>query len=1327
MSYRYSREQLMDIHKSLEGSGSGSGSGDVSSLYAAGWHPGQANGSAARGWGKPSDGPVPQDPDVCWDAAGSVRPMWLQAMSEEEKEVSRDEVDTCYDSIANADQLFSSDINSPIKPPLQNKDGGHQGTGVNGRKASLSHGSSHGYGLSSPPSATRPGPRRRETTDTNPFPSGGLASPTAGRYSAREDQGYWLGRKSSDTKEPAEDAEEESVPREPKGPGFLMRSSTSGSAGFGSSSLWGSGGGGPPSATAGGFGNFALPSAGGSTDKKYGSTRGESRLAHLIPKESTENVGSRIGDGGNADLTRSWRSRPRTDTDPFGDDVSGSPPSMATSLQRGQGFDALTGSTGDLGMSGLSMGGESSLENGGFSPSGTNPYRSPPAEHGELEHEEQGDTVSAAFGGGPLARNFGAGGAALDGSDRSQTSSVGPKAYPSLGSLGGWPAGSSGTPDRERSAFGPAVGGSMFNPVSEVHSPGLSSFGGVFGPGSSGLPSAGGVGGVGRSSKLGSLFPPAMQAQMQEQELMHDATSDHARQSNPLGAIGAIGGHAGRGIYDDVFPTTEASRSPALSLTTDALHLGGMSSNMPAGFGAISAGPSFSTLAATAVDPSLAGRLEMVMPDRMRWVYMDPQGKVQGPFTGLEMNDWYKGNFFTADLRVKRLEDGEFEPLGQLIRRIGNSREPFLVPQVGIPHGIPSQTGPFSPSGAGGVIQPPLPGALPTYGRTLTADEQNNLERRKQEEQMMMARQREFVQQQNVPKYPAGTMPGLQHQTSQHSLHSQPSFGSITSPMAMAPPPHQLPLGAAYFGEAIGKPGATQSQGMANPAAAGLFREDDLAQLSGSERGVLASMASSQSMGFFQPQQPSLISPPAVDLRSQLPGMDQLQDDDEGFKAKLQEFNYLREGLETATAADKAPFGPEQAALGAPPPALTAAAEFMSTRSIRTEAEARKAAEAPAASAHRTQPMSTSQVKLDAWAKPAATSGLPMPFPAPPPSRVEQQQPGTPETATSAASQPPPLAPWARETGVESHKGPSLKEIQEAEARKAARADEAAAAARRAALEHEAATMRERERAAASNTGLATTSTWGSGSPVTAAPPSAWAKPGAGNAKGGGSAGGVPAAPAGASGGAMAAPGAQAAGGKSRTKTLADIQREEELRKQKALQAQQLALQQQAAAGMSASLGVGAGKRYADLASRSGAQQAGVGAVSGGATGAGGWATVGAGGKVKVPTGPATAGSQQPQQSRAVSTGSMRNAAQAAAAVATSSRPALPKGAVGNVAAAAAVAGNTGGGKPDTGKAAVDEFHKWTRRELVRGVSAGVDGEFVKRCRIDVSQKGRPS
>ena len=45
------------------------------------------------------------------------------------------------------------------------------------------------------------------------------------------------------------------------------------------------------------------------------------------------------------------------------------------------------------------------------------------------------------------------------------------------------------------------------------------------------------------------------------------------------------------------------------------------------------------------------------------------------------MHDWFKAGFFGPDMLFKRVKDAEFEPLGQLVRRIGNSREPFLVPQ----------------------------------------------------------------------------------------------------------------------------------------------------------------------------------------------------------------------------------------------------------------------------------------------------------------------------------------------------------------------------------------------------------------------------------------------------------------------------------------------------------------------------------------------------------------------------------------------------------------------------------------------------------------------
>ena len=182
----------------------------------------------------------------------------------------------------------------------------------------------------------------------------------------------------------------------------------------------------------------------------------------------------------------------------------------------------------------------------------------------------------------------------------------------------------------------------------------------------------------------------------------------------------------------------------------------------------------------------------------------------KGPWSGLEMHDWYKAGFFSPELLVKKYEDPDYEPLAQLIRRIGNSREPFLVPQIGIPHG-PLSTQPGNAWAAQGGItagagpsasaQPPFAGSFPSFGTTLTAEQQNALERRKQEEQYLMARQKEHLAQQQI-LVKQMQMQGqhtmhphqLQHHSSAHSLHSQPSYGSITSPSGYQPSPTQGPV-----------------------------------------------------------------------------------------------------------------------------------------------------------------------------------------------------------------------------------------------------------------------------------------------------------------------------------------------------------------------------------------------------------------------------------------------------------------------------------------------------------------------------------------------------
>ncbi|KAK4156082.1 hypothetical protein C8A00DRAFT_12921 [Chaetomidium leptoderma] len=1269
---RYTREELLDIYRNQPESSQI----DTTGLLMPNWNPAQVNGNHPRPWGKPSDSPhVPQDPSVCWDLNGAMQPISFEDMSAEERE------------------MLTTDVNSTLKPPQQNKEGSHPGTGgINGRKASVSVGNPASFQTSSPSTASRPGTRRRETADTNPFPGVSTASPTANRFGRDES---WLPRRSTELKETISDEpEEETSARDAtpvrSQPFALLRSNTTGTSSLEmQGSFWGPGAAGNASISGiGAFGNFALPTPGAAGDKRLGA--GGSRLAHLLPKDSADNAGPKASDA------PSWRPRQRTDTDPFAADdgpsgsavLSGghdnSPPPTSAQHQRGGVFDTpVKGNAGEFGMAGLNLGHQGD-GNGPASPSETNPYRSPMADRGEEAHHGEHDVGRLTQPGpgsdqqsnfGTFPRSFAA--TAFDGSDRSQTSSVGAKGFASVNPLSGWPAGPSvGTPDRERAPpFPHAFGGSFFNSLTDLPSPGLGGLGGVFGP-----PSASRLG----RGKLESLFPPAMQAQMHahDQDSLSDSVPD-LRQTNPLGAIGrgTIGlqrdtdspVRSGRGGFEDLFATSESNRSPFS--TAEQGQPGLTTTSQPQSFPTTSGGTSFPSSQSTA-DPTLVRT--MVMPDRMRWVYLDPQGTMQGPFSGLEMNDWYKANFFTPDLRVKRLEDHDFEPLGQLIRRIGNSREPFLVPQMGVAHGPAPMPGPFGGTPSDAV--PPLQSAFPSFGRTLTAQQQNDLERRKQEEQMFHARQREIVQHHHpafgrLPPLQPGGANALHHHSSAHSLQSQPSFGSMASPIGMA---SQHPLGPIAPGAGFFDSAAAMAPGPAQAPigpAADLFGPD----LNFSERQMLANIQTTSALlGNF----PGAVGGRAGDnsgLRSQLPSIDQLQKDSEGFSEKLEEFHELRAQFDAEQAAAAAGTSEVQEDVawheeqGGAPSAVevtkVATASALELTESKTYAQVQ-------AELTLTEKVRKTQANNAMSSQPPPASDLPMPFP--PPAQVTPlaaptaQRPasnlpaaygdrsgsGTPDTTSDgAALSAPPAAPWAPQPGAGAQKGPSLKEIQEAEAKKAAKREEAAAAAKKAALEQEAAALREREKAAAAaaNPGLPASSTWGTGSPVGAPAGSPWKQPAA----------------------IKSSTLIAASGNSSSKKTLADIQREEEVRKQKAKEAAAAVVQ------VSTPPASSMGKRYADLASKTSASPSLLAsAVAPPPSQVGGWATVGAGGKVKVPTGPAV-------QSRSASASNIK----------ATPTPLVAK--------PAAKAGPTL--LKDAKSVAMDEFKKWLNRELARGLIGVAD------------------
>ena len=418
-------------------------------------------------------------------------------------------------------------------------------------------------------------------------------------------------------------------------------------------------------------------------------------------------------------------------------------------------------------------------------------------------------------------------------------------ALASLGAPGPWPAGLAvGTPGRERIGFSETFGDSIMRLPHDLQSPALAGRGGMNAFGSATSTAFNGSGTIGRGSKLGSIFPPAMQEQMRSgdsgrpprhEELFRDDNRETDEQPMPF-AIHTLGtlGHdgiprenespfrTGRGKFDEFFGGAENAQTFRGSETSDSTDVPISSFGPPfsptqshsqthqqptqSGFGnqqqpnvvqqsrqrlPSSMGSSSSN------QPPAAQQKTMVMPDRIRWIYRDPQGNTQGPWSGLEMHDWYRAGFFSPELLVKKAEDSDYEPLAQLIRRIGNSREPFLVPQIGIPGPASTQGGtpwptqtvtPTAPPSAA-AAQPPFASSFPSFGTTLTAEQQNALERRKQEEQYLMARQKEHLaQQQTIAKqmqmqgsHGMHSQP-LNHHPSAQSLHSQPSYGSITSP-----------------------------------------------------------------------------------------------------------------------------------------------------------------------------------------------------------------------------------------------------------------------------------------------------------------------------------------------------------------------------------------------------------------------------------------------------------------------------------------------------------------------------------------------------------------
>ncbi|XP_034021004.1 GRB10-interacting GYF protein 1 isoform X2 [Thalassophryne amazonica] len=177
----------------------------------------------------------------------------------------------------------------------------------------------------------------------------------------------------------------------------------------------------------------------------------------------------------------------------------------------------------------------------------------------------------------------------------------------------------------------------------------------------------------------------------------------------------------------------------------------------------------------------------------MKWFYKDPQGEIQGPFTTVEMCEWFQAGYFIMTLLVKRGCDEGFQPLGDVIKMWGR---------------VPFAPGPSPPPLL--VRQPPPPQRpQPTRGPAGTGN--MDQERLKKQQEMAAAALYQQLQQQQIFQLinrcsEPGMMPSVNRSMSvpdtgsmwdMHTSASQPTGGEaslwdLMNPSTQGPTLEQL-------------------------------------------------------------------------------------------------------------------------------------------------------------------------------------------------------------------------------------------------------------------------------------------------------------------------------------------------------------------------------------------------------------------------------------------------------------------------------------------------------------------------------------------------------
>ncbi|KAI5965873.1 SMY2 [Candida pseudojiufengensis] len=78
--------------------------------------------------------------------------------------------------------------------------------------------------------------------------------------------------------------------------------------------------------------------------------------------------------------------------------------------------------------------------------------------------------------------------------------------------------------------------------------------------------------------------------------------------------------------------------------------------------------------------PTLSPPVNLIAPDKLQWLYVDPSGNEQGPFNGDMMQEWFTGGYLDLELRIRRQDEKEFKTLKSLCEAVQNYIQPFKVP-----------------------------------------------------------------------------------------------------------------------------------------------------------------------------------------------------------------------------------------------------------------------------------------------------------------------------------------------------------------------------------------------------------------------------------------------------------------------------------------------------------------------------------------------------------------------------------------------------------------------------------------------------------------------